>query len=470
MKNSILALLFLLLLSTSFAQTSVQGGIYNNTTWTVANSPYTITGSVVVFPGNTLTIEPGVQLLINNQTSNTIYIEARGTINCIGTSQFPIKIRTLYDTTNLGWQGFVCTNSQGGVINSNYFDIANAYYPFGYESVPNSLNYTNCKFRHCIQAITVGTNVTLNNCAIIDNEVGIYGWSNYVINDCLFKDNTTAIYAYASAFAMSNCNFIDNQIGVAFQANAVDSIVIHDCEFLNNELALSYPNNGQVYNCLFSDNTTALQAAYDCEIYNNQFLYNGLALVATVKAEIHNNQINNNLEGVLISNVVNVQESPSIYDNEICNNTNYSVNNNTNMNYSLLENCFCGLDSTQIELSIIDGYDDISKGLINYDVYDVTCTNITNTVLKYIVPGTASIENLDNESNFQVFPNPFQREITIQSAYKINNLQLFTLDGRLIFELDNLDTSNQLLQFPEIENGIYNLVINQMIVKQIKKQ
>ena len=469
MKNSILALLFLLLVSTSFAQTSVQGGIYNNTTWTVANSPYTITGPVVVFPGNTLTIEPGVQLLINNQASNTIYIEARGTINCIGTSQLPIKIRTLYDTTNVGWQGFVCTNSQGGVINSNYFDIANAYYPFGYESVPNSLNYTNCKFRHCIQAITAGTNVNLNNCAIIDNEVGVYGWTYFTFNNCLFKDNTTAIYAYASAFDMSNCNFIDNQIGIAFQANAVDSIVIHDCEFLNNELALNYPNNGKVYNCLFSENTSALKAAYDCEIYNNQFINNELALEATVKAEIHNNQINNNLGGVLISNVVNVQESPSIYDNEICNNTNYSVNNNTNMNYSLLENCFCGLDSSQIELSILDGYDDISKGLINYNVYDVTCTNITKTVLKYNAPGTASIDYLVNASMFNVFPNPFQQEITIQSVGKIYSIQLFSLDGRLIFESKDLDTNSQVLHLPDLENGIYNLVINQTIVKQINK-
>lgn len=455
--------------SISFSQTTVQGGIYNNTTWTLSNSPYTITGPVVVFPGKTLTIEPGVQLLINNQSSNTIYIEARGTINCIGTSQLPIKIRTLYDTTNVGWQGFVCTNSQGGVINSNYFDIANAYFPFGYESVPNSLNYTNCKFRHCNQAITVGTNVNLNNCQLINNEVGIYGWTYFTLNNCLFKDNTTSIYAYASAFVMSNCEFIDNQIGVAFQANAVDSIVISNCEFSNNELALSYPNNGKVFDCIFSDNTYAIKAIYDCEVFNNQIFNNEFGVEASVSAVIHDNQINNNFGGVLISNVVNIQESPSIYDNEICNNSNYSVNNNTNMNYSLLENCFCGLDSSAIELSIIDGYDDISKGLINYDVYDVTCSNITNTVLKFSDQGTASSDELANLSSIQVFPNPFQNEITIQSESKINHLQLFSLEGRLILELENLDTTIQVLTFPELKEGIYTLIINQSIVKQLNK-
>jgi len=469
MKNCILSLILILTFSIIFSQTTVQGGIYNNTTWTLSNSPYTITGPVVVFPGKTLTIEPGVQLLINNQSSNTIYIEARGTINCIGTSQLPIKIRTLYDTTNVGWQGFVCTNSQGGVINSNYFDIANAYFPFGYESVPNSLNYTNCKFRHCNQAITVGTNVNLNNCQLINNEVGIYGWTYFTLNNCLFKDNTTSIYAYASAFVMSNCEFIDNQIGVAFQANAVDSIVISNCEFSNNELALSYPNNGKVFDCIFSDNTYAIKAIYDCEVFNNQIFNNEFGVEASVSAVIHDNQINNNFGGVLISNVVNIQESPSIYDNEICNNSNYSVNNNTNMNYSLLETCFCGLDSSAIELSIIDGYDDISKGLINYDVYDVTCSNITHTVLKLSDQGTASSDELATLSSIQVFPNPFQNEITIQSESKINHLQLFSLEGRLILELENLDTTIQVLTFPELKEGIYTLIINQSIVKQLNK-
>ena len=44
------------------AQTNVSGGIYANTTWTLAGSPYTVTGNVVVFPGFTLTIEPGVMV------------------------------------------------------------------------------------------------------------------------------------------------------------------------------------------------------------------------------------------------------------------------------------------------------------------------------------------------------------------------------------------------------------------------
>jgi hypothetical protein len=76
MKNSIVLFCLIFISCSIFSQTSVQGGIYNNTTWTLANSPYTITGSVVVFPGKTLTIEPGVQILIDNSSNSDIYIEA----------------------------------------------------------------------------------------------------------------------------------------------------------------------------------------------------------------------------------------------------------------------------------------------------------------------------------------------------------------------------------------------------------
>src|SRR5436190_15028844 len=44
------------------AQTNVSGGIFSNTTWTFSNSPYIVTDTIVVFPGVTLTIEPGVNV------------------------------------------------------------------------------------------------------------------------------------------------------------------------------------------------------------------------------------------------------------------------------------------------------------------------------------------------------------------------------------------------------------------------
>ena len=429
MKIVISTIVFTFISIFTFAQTNVSGGIYQNTTWTLSGSPYVVNSSIVVFPGKTLTIEPGVEIQINNQNNSNIYIETRGTINCVGTDAQPIKIHALYDTlSTVAWQGFVCTSSQGGVLNADRIEISNAYFPLSYETIPATLSYTNSKFIRCFQAVTVGTNLNLSGCEFIDNEVGVYGWANFNINNCLFKDNTTSLYIYASAFAMSNCSFIDNQIGASFLANAVDSIVIANCEFLNNGLALNYPNNGRVENCEFSDNGTAVQAAYNCEIQNNTFFYNILAIEATVDANIPNNQINNNAEGIIISNVTSIQDSPSIYDNEICGNTYYNVNNNTNMNYSLFSNCFCDLDSAQIEAYLIDGYDDITKGLINYQIYDSSCTVLLGNVVKF----GAGVGLEENAFDFS-FENPVQHDLQLLGYPEVKQIVLQNTSGQTFY-------------------------------------
>jgi hypothetical protein len=451
MKTILFGFLFSFCSISSFAQTNVSGGIYQNTTWSLSGSPYIVNSSIVVFPGKTLTIEPGVEIQINNQNNSNIYIETRGTINCVGTDAQPIKIHALYDTlSTVAWQGFVCTSSQGGVLNADRIEISNAYFPLSYETIPTTLSYTNSKFVRCFQAVTVGTNLNLSACEFIDNEVGVYGWANFNINNCLFKENTTSLYIYASAFAMSNCSFIDNQIGASFLANAVDSIVISSCEFFNNGLAINYPNNGRVENCEFSDNGTAVQAAYDCEIKNNTFFYNILAIEATVDANIHNNQINNNAEGIIISNVTSIQDSPSIYDNEICGNTYYNVNNNTNMNYSLFSNCFCDLDSAQIEAYLIDGYDDITKGLINYQIYDSSCTLLLGNVVKF--GEGAGLEEAAFEFQFE---NPIHEQLQLIAQSEVKEMVLQNMSGQTYYFRSS---TNNLFDLSQLAPGYYFIV------------
>ncbi|MCE7991594.1 MAG: T9SS type A sorting domain-containing protein [Roseivirga sp.] len=65
-RKLLLSLLSLIAAFSAFSQTNVSGNLFNNTTWTKSNSPYTLIGDVGVAMGVTLTIEPGVVVKRNS--------------------------------------------------------------------------------------------------------------------------------------------------------------------------------------------------------------------------------------------------------------------------------------------------------------------------------------------------------------------------------------------------------------------
>lgn len=67
-RDFILQLLLAFLINgVSHADAKVNGNITTDTTWTLANSPYIMTGTVQVLEGVTLTIEPGVIVKSNRR-------------------------------------------------------------------------------------------------------------------------------------------------------------------------------------------------------------------------------------------------------------------------------------------------------------------------------------------------------------------------------------------------------------------
>ncbi len=69
------------------AQTTVSGTITENTTWTLAGSPYTLVESVTVNVDVTLTIRPGVEVLLGNRRN--LYVEGR--LLARGTASSPVR-------------------------------------------------------------------------------------------------------------------------------------------------------------------------------------------------------------------------------------------------------------------------------------------------------------------------------------------------------------------------------------------
>ena len=96
--KKVLILLFLISTCLSFSQTDVSGAISSDTTWGISGSPYTLTGSILVPSGVTLTIEAGVTVKVNSG----LYIKIKGTIIAEGTSSSLITFTSSNSSPNKG--------------------------------------------------------------------------------------------------------------------------------------------------------------------------------------------------------------------------------------------------------------------------------------------------------------------------------------------------------------------------------
>ena len=114
-----LALALAALSSIVSAQTPVSGNI-TTTTWTTAGSPYTVTANATILAGNTLTIDPGVEVLFAAGT----HLYVQGDIQAVGTGADSIWFR---GDAGADWYGFVVTAANGDTNRIAYAQIRDVY-------------------------------------------------------------------------------------------------------------------------------------------------------------------------------------------------------------------------------------------------------------------------------------------------------------------------------------------------------
>lgn len=191
--------------STVHASTEVTGIINSDTTWTQANSPYTLTGNVLVNNGVTLTIDPGVTINLNSY-----YIMVNGTLQSLGSTTNPITfnggqiIFTEYctdwnESTGVGCiiQNAVLSsyiNVEGGMLNISNNNITGAINVDG--GIPQISNNTIQN-----QGIYLGLhskNSTISNNIISGCSTGIATlldhYSSSIIQGNLIINNTKGIH------------------------------------------------------------------------------------------------------------------------------------------------------------------------------------------------------------------------------------------------------------------------------------
>jgi len=187
-RSFILPLVIVLLLlasvvKNSVAYTSVSGTISSDTTWTIANSPYIVTGGVVVSSGVTLTIESGVTVKLDSGKA----FQIDGALIAKGTNSEKITF-----TRNSG-------NNWGYILFSNSSTDA---------SYDSSGNYTSGSIlEYCVVEYAGGVSVSDNGAIRLNN-------AHPFINYCTISNNTVSgIHAYniSGTLKISNSTITDNK-------------------------------------------------------------------------------------------------------------------------------------------------------------------------------------------------------------------------------------------------------------------
>jgi len=453
MKKTLLFLsITFLILNTGYSQTNVSGGIYANTLWTKANSPYIVTGDIVVFPGYTLTIQPGVVVKFDTNTS----IEIRqSTIIAVGTPTDSITFTSNSKTPGPGSWNKIELNGQ---LTSTFAYCNFMYATSGLDGSP-SAGTDSAYFEH--SAFRYNTN-------------GIYNCQLINVDSCNFYYNSAGINGLAIGFVTS-CSFLHNQIGVSENQNGR----IKGCIIEYNNKGMYSLINGTVDNCIIKYNYNGVfnlngnygsafkntiidsnknngiqldigfgntDTIMNCKIRYNRVGINDSSGVdgSIEQSTIQQNIIDSNKYGIILD------ESSQISCNSICANSIYDLYYLGTNNLRVPNNYWCTTDSAAAHATIYDGHDNITYGLILVTPMDTApCANIVTSVKNIPLPSVTS---------FKLYPNPFTTSTTLKFENPKNEnstLSVYNFMGQQLISINNITANQVQINRGDLTDGVY---------------
>jgi hypothetical protein len=252
--------------------TNVGGTIASDTVWTLANSPYNFTNSVIVNSGVTLTIEPGVTVDLNGCN-----LQVNGTLNAIGseTNQIKLSKGILY---NLQFTGQI--------------DIYNS----SNDGRDAQTIIKNCQSDARLNIVTINTSPEIASNSGGGITISVFGGGSPVI-----VGNTLAsIYVTNSSPLISNNTIIDIANSYMFPIPNQNGIELTG---QNNALIFDNTIKGFPLGITVSSGTAIIERNF---ISTNNI---GVAISGNVTSLIENNTITENTIGV---NCYDLNGSPSL--------------------------------------------------------------------------------------------------------------------------------------------------------------
>ncbi len=344
MKKTLPAFILILLFSALFVVSTVNGitvssTINSDTTWTKPDSPYTITGTVTVQNGATLTIEPGVTVNIGSGAA----LRVEGTLIAKGTNADNIQL-----------------NGGGDLIL-----MPNSNQPAGTTIENAQLNYV---------LLTVFNSAKINNNTIC-GRTQLYGGSPQITY------NTIVGYIESNASLLSPVISYNNIVGQIFIGGGSPTISQNYIKGMSHPgntassgivLTATYGPN-RLFNAVITDNTIVdvldgiSSLAEGGTIANNLIVNSsrfalslGTMPETTLYARVENNTIVNSATAFHLFNYNGVEAdasmppSPIIKQNNIVNSSEYNIYSYCGRNITAAYNWWGTTDTSAIEQTIHD--------------------------------------------------------------------------------------------------------------------
>lgn len=316
MKRPLYLALTLLFVATNvgglWSQTTVNSDVQVNTTWTSSQSPIVVSNSIRIDSGVVLTIDPGVEVRVANQSSLVV----EGVLKAVGTENDSVVFRA----DNQDWTGIKVTDVTGSQVEMDYCILSAALTGIDGDGVTGNdrLQLSNSLLHTCTKAVNG------------------FPQQLFEINACSFEDNVFGIYQ--SDLSLVNCVFNRNATGIFSGVISLDS-----CDLNKSSLSAIEGGSGSVKRSSFYLNTIALSG------------FGTSSLDSVIACKIILNDT-----GIIAAN-----DQTWYFANQICSND-IGVVVSTSNNLSMQNNCWCTLDSSLVASLVWDGNDQPGLGILDY--------------------------------------------------------------------------------------------------------
>jgi len=272
--------------------TYVEGTITQDTIWTLVDSPFIVSNNIIVKPGATLTIEPGVQVRFGDNFSLLV----NGGIVADGTSDKVIQFTSDDVNASTGAWGTIRIN---GTLQSSITNCIVEYGQAGITLDGGSLNLQNDSVGYNLNGTVVNSgSITVENDQIVNNTVdgiNIAGGAEATVQNNVISLNGNGIDLTGDLTGNINITqnniILNNQSGIALEADAYQNTVIIQNNLSLNNYGFYVETNTSTYitNNYISNNTDGIfyQAGNGNEAHFNDIYNNTMGMDVSLQANVN---------------------------------------------------------------------------------------------------------------------------------------------------------------------------------------